>query len=122
MTRSHDEPISRRHVLSAGAALGGAAVASTALPVVASAAETVPASPGKIRYCLNMSTVRGQKLSVPEQVDLAAKAGYDAIEPWMGDLGNIVARRRQPGRSQKADRRPRPGGGQRHRLCRVDRR
>ena len=33
-----------------------------------------------------MSTVRGQKLSVPDQVDLAAKAGYDSIEPWMGDL------------------------------------
>jgi 2-keto-myo-inositol isomerase len=40
----------------------------------------------KVRYCLNMSTVRGQKLSVPDQVDLAAKAGYDAIEPWINEL------------------------------------
>jgi 2-keto-myo-inositol isomerase len=40
----------------------------------------------QVRYCLNMSTVRGQKLSLPEQVDLAAKAGYDAIEPWINEL------------------------------------
>jgi sugar phosphate isomerase/epimerase len=33
-----------------------------------------------------MSTVRGQKLTLPEQVDLAAKAGYDGIEPWINEL------------------------------------
>src|SRR5262249_37709665 len=37
-------------------------------------------------YSLNMSTIRGQKLSVPDQLDLAAKAGYDAIEPWIGEV------------------------------------
>lgn len=44
----------------------------------------------QVRYCLNTSTVRGQKLSVPEQIDLCARAGYDAIEPWMGDLRGYV--------------------------------
>ena len=39
-----------------------------------------------IRYCLNTSTVRGQELSIEEQVDLVGKAGYSGIEPWMGDL------------------------------------
>ncbi len=43
-------------------------------------------APSGVKYCLNMSTVRGQKLAVPDQVDLAAKAGYDAIEPWMNEL------------------------------------
>ncbi|QDS94754.1 Inosose isomerase [Roseimaritima multifibrata] len=38
------------------------------------------------RTCLNTSTIRGQKLSVPEQVRVASEAGYDAIEPWMRDL------------------------------------
>jgi sugar phosphate isomerase/epimerase len=33
-----------------------------------------------------MSTIREHKLSLVEKIDLAAKAGYDAIEPWMGDL------------------------------------
>lgn len=39
-----------------------------------------------VRFALNMSTVRGQKLSVVEQIDVAAKAGYDGIEPWIRDL------------------------------------
>ncbi len=41
---------------------------------------------GKLRVALNTSTIRGQKLSVPEQVQVAAEAGYDAIEPWIRDL------------------------------------
>ena len=40
----------------------------------------------RIHFALNMSTIRGQKLSVPEQVELAATAGYDGIEPWIGEL------------------------------------
>jgi 2-keto-myo-inositol isomerase len=39
-----------------------------------------------VRFALNTSTVRGQKLSITEQVDLTAKAGYDGIEPWIGDI------------------------------------
>ncbi|WP_425614528.1 sugar phosphate isomerase/epimerase family protein [Anatilimnocola sp. NA78] len=66
-----------------GVALGAAAGSS--LQFQTSAAEPVKI-PKTLRYCLNMSTVRGQKLSVPDQVDLAAKAGYDSIEPWIGDL------------------------------------
>lgn len=40
----------------------------------------------RIRYCLNTSTLRGQKLPINEIVDIAAKAGYDAIEPWINEL------------------------------------
>ncbi len=40
------------------------------------------------RYCLNMSTIRGQELSVTGEVDVAGKAGYDAIEPWLGKLND----------------------------------
>jgi sugar phosphate isomerase/epimerase len=80
-------PLSRRQWLSAT----GTAAAALGLAPLASAAESKPrAAAGKPRYCLNTSTVRGQKLSVPDQVDLAAKAGYDAIEPWMGDLHQYV--------------------------------
>ncbi len=39
-----------------------------------------------IRYCFNTSTVRGQGLSIEEQIDLVAKAGYSGIEPWISDL------------------------------------
>ena len=39
-----------------------------------------------VRFALNTSTLRGQKLSVTEQIEITAKAGYDGIEPWIGDL------------------------------------
>lgn len=39
-----------------------------------------------VRFGLNMSTIRGQDLSIVQQVEVAAKAGYDAIEPWIRDL------------------------------------
>jgi len=47
-------------------------------------------SPAPIRFCLNTSTLRGQKLSVPDQIKVCAQAGYDAIEPWMRDLYQFV--------------------------------
>jgi sugar phosphate isomerase/epimerase len=37
-----------------------------------------------------MSTIRGQELSVPEEIDIAGKAGYDAIEPWIGKLNEYA--------------------------------
>lgn len=39
-----------------------------------------------VRFALNTSTLRGQKLSVTEQIEITAKSGYDGIEPWIGDL------------------------------------
>jgi sugar phosphate isomerase/epimerase len=66
--------------------LAAAAGTAAALPGgIAAAQQAQPAGP-HVRYSLNMSTVRGQKLSLPDQVELAAKAGYDAIEPWIGEL------------------------------------
>lgn len=38
------------------------------------------------RFCLNTSTIRGQKLSIVEEVELAAKVGYSGIEPWLREL------------------------------------
>lgn len=61
-------------------------------PVSSARAErTAPGRLGKpFLFALNTGTIRGQKLSVPEQVDVVAKAGYDGIEPWMGDLSGYV--------------------------------
>ncbi len=58
------------------------------------AASIIPSAAGSersdmssgVRYCFNTSTVRGQELSIEEQVDLVGNAGYSGIEPWMGDL------------------------------------
>jgi sugar phosphate isomerase/epimerase len=38
------------------------------------------------RYCFNTSTIRGQKLTLAEEIDIAAQAGYHAIEPWIGEI------------------------------------
>lgn len=69
---------------------GGLVAGGLGAKAVGAAEAAAAAGSGKlsdrVRYCLNTSTVRGHKLSVPAQVDLAAKAGYDAIEPWIGDL------------------------------------
>src|SRR5256885_8717175 len=75
--------LDRRRLLSGAAAVGAATVAGT---VEQQDLRAAVASPPRVQYSLNTSTIRGQKLSVPDQVDVAAKAGYDAIEPWIGDL------------------------------------
>ena len=46
----------------------------------------------KPRYCFNTSTIRGQKLSIVEEIDIAAHAGYQAIEPWIGEIQTYVER------------------------------
>lgn len=63
--------------------MAGGAVA----PAVTTAAER-PAKPREnpFIYCLNTSTIRGQKLSIVQEVDIAAAAGYQAIEPWVREV------------------------------------
>ena len=75
--------LSRRGFLATGLATG--ALAATVTP--ASAAKS---DPSKFRYCLNTSTIRGQKLPLDQEIDLAAKAGYDGIEPWIREIDAYV--------------------------------
>jgi len=42
------------------------------------------------RYCFNTSTIRGQKLSLVEEIDIVAKVGYQAIEPWSNEVEAYV--------------------------------
>jgi 2-keto-myo-inositol isomerase len=70
----------RRFMTCAGAAV--CAIVTTAQTDMASVrARSGDAVP--FRYCLNTSTIRGQKLSLNEEIDVTAKAGYSAIEPWV---------------------------------------
>ncbi len=44
-------------------------------------------------YCLNTSTVRlpeNKSRPITQLIDIAAKAGYQAIEPWIGELADHV--------------------------------
>lgn len=84
------KPLSRRQMLAtaAGSALvlsaGTISRAADQNPAPATAAPKPAANPFK--YSLNTSTIRGQKLPIVEEVKIAAKAGYQGIEPWMGEL------------------------------------
>ena len=46
----------------------------------------------EFHYSLNTSTIRGQKLSLIEEIDIAAQAGYHAIEPWIAEIQTYVDR------------------------------
>ncbi len=83
-----DKNISRRTLLAAGGATLGATL-STAW----GQPQTNPTSQkGDVmfRYCLNTSTISGQRLNLVQQIEVAAKAGYDAIEPWIRDIENYA--------------------------------
>jgi sugar phosphate isomerase/epimerase len=56
----------------------------------ASGAEGSQPPPSSIRYCLNTSTLRGQKLPIAEEVKIASEVGYDALEPWISELDEHV--------------------------------
>jgi len=41
---------------------------------------------GSFSFALNTSTISGRKLPIAEVFEVAAKAGYDGIEPWIREL------------------------------------
>ena len=71
--------INRRDLLK----ISGGAAAALMLPVqlLADRQENSPFS-----YCLNTSTISGQKPGLLGFIDIAAKAGYDGIELWVRDI------------------------------------
>jgi len=82
----------RRDFLSAAAsavAMGscsGVRLSAAAEPALATSA----ASESPVRFALNTSTIRGQNLDLEQQIDVAAEAGYDGIEPWIRDIEKHV--------------------------------
>lgn len=81
--------ISRRRAIKLG-------VAAAAIPVgtaVAGPTRNKKPTPNKksiakspFRFCLNTSTVRGQKLPIEKIVELASTTGYSGIEPWISEI------------------------------------
>ena len=67
----------RREAFAATVGLGAAAGC-------ASAARSSSREP--FRYCLNTSTIRGAKLPIDKQAEIAGKAGYQGIEVWIRDI------------------------------------
>ena len=88
----------RQFMRSATAACGGAFLADAALGntpasseagvgcLARSSGNSLPQPHRNFKYCLNTSTINREKLSVVEQIEITADAGYDGIELWMPDL------------------------------------
>jgi 2-keto-myo-inositol isomerase len=80
-------PLSRRNFFATTAASVAAATTLTMQHKAQAAGE--PASP--FRFCLNTSTIRecqyqGKKIDIIGAIDVASKAGYTGIEPWIGEI------------------------------------
>ncbi len=77
----HDHHLSRRDfIAAAGLAVGASFI------IKRGDANPVTDRRDPFRYCLNTSTIRGQKLGIEKEIDVAAEAGYSAIEPWISSL------------------------------------
>src|SRR5258708_3235779 len=79
--------INRRELLAAGVLATAGALETMNMTATAAEARTK----GGFRFCLNTSTIQGQKLTLEEEVEIAAKAGYHAIEPWINEIERHVA-------------------------------
>ena len=82
----HNEKIQRRHWLAQSAAVAAAAGCVTSQFAQVQAQPPLPTPAPKFRYCLNMSTINGNDVPVRDQLKIAAEAGYDAVELWLGHI------------------------------------
>ena len=90
--------LSRRDLLQvAGVALGAERfLTMTTERESVSPGERASGRKSGFRYCFNTSTimghrVNGSRLPIDRVVEIAAKAGYDAIEPWIDELKAYVS-------------------------------
>ena len=74
--------LSRREALVSAGAFVAAGVSTGCAAAPASARP----DDEPFKYCLNTSTLMGQKLPIADEVDVAAKAGFHAMEPWIREL------------------------------------
>ncbi len=79
--------ISRRDILKSI----GAASATLLFPMAACSGVKPKTIRSNIKYCLNTATIKGQGLSLPQVIEVTAKAGYDGIELWVDDVKEYVA-------------------------------
>jgi 2-keto-myo-inositol isomerase len=66
------------------------ALGASTLPLSSAIGLTSQKKDTQFLFSLNTSTIRGQKLSMPEIIELAARTGYDGFEPWMMEIQTYV--------------------------------
>jgi sugar phosphate isomerase/epimerase len=81
--------LSRRQMLAASVVLGTASVGSAGEPKAQPKGDA--ADRGQpFRFCFNTATIMGQNLPLEKEVEIVAKAGYGAIEPWVRKIEDYV--------------------------------
>jgi sugar phosphate isomerase/epimerase len=82
------EEISRRQAVTrAGVLVGAALVSGCQTTVGADSRPALASASAGFLFCLNSATIRGQKLGIVKEIEVAAQAGYQAIEPWVDSIG-----------------------------------
>jgi len=80
---------SRRDLIKRAGLLAVGATFANSLPR-AKAGPTPDRSAKPFLFCLNTATIRGQKQGIIKEIEIAAQAGYDAIEPWVDSIEKYV--------------------------------
>jgi 2-keto-myo-inositol isomerase len=78
--------LSRRSALKRAGVVGATVLTSELGPSRAAAG----ANDRPFKFCFNTATVLGQKLGIVKEVEIAAEAGYDSIEPWIQAIDEYV--------------------------------
>ena len=90
-----NDDVSRRRLNQVALATASVTVLGLPLTQNVSLATDVPTTnltrTNKVKYCLNTSTIHGEVVPIIEQVAIAQKAGYDAIEFWLRDINKYVS-------------------------------
>ncbi|HET9486185.1 MAG TPA: sugar phosphate isomerase/epimerase family protein [Chryseosolibacter sp.] len=68
-----------------------AATSGLALPGTSPLAGEVKKDKGNLKFCLNTSTISGQKAGIEKYIDIAARAGFEYLEPWIPDMKAYVS-------------------------------
>ena len=83
--------LSRREALAgAGLLVGTAVIGQKSVLMAEPASPTVQTPLSPFRYCLNTATIRGHKLGIVKEIEVASQAGYDAVEPWVDSIGDYT--------------------------------
>lgn len=80
--------LTRRDLLKNSCLVPAVGFSAALLPRAAAADSEPAASP--FRFCLNTSTIRGQDVGIVKEVEIAARAGYSGIEPWIDKIEAYV--------------------------------
>ena len=87
--------LSRREALSGTLAAVGSALMSPVLSAQQAPRPPVPRTrpaDEPFGYCLNTSTIRGNKLDIVGVVTAASKAGFQALEPWISEIDDYTSK------------------------------